>query len=93
VVGNCLTGRVVFPRFRRLPVFCRRAGYGRVPARGPGFLLVPAFLLKTAIDSLFPQEEPFSLPLVPQPVLPTGLPEQILLLFGLLVAAYALGRF
>jgi ATP-binding cassette subfamily B protein len=56
----------------------------------PVLTLVPAYLLKVAIDSLFTREEAFSLPLVPAAMLPDELAGQLLLLFGLLVGAYAL---
>lgn len=56
----------------------------------PLLVLVPAYLLKIAIDSLFTQEEPFSLPLVSGMALPTDLGDQLLLLVGLLIASYFL---
>ncbi|MFC6734097.1 MULTISPECIES: ABC transporter ATP-binding protein [unclassified Haladaptatus] len=56
----------------------------------PVLVLVPAYLLKVAIDSLFTQEAPFALPLVPDVWLPTTTADQLVLLFGLLVATYGL---
>jgi ATP-binding cassette subfamily B protein len=55
----------------------------------PALVLVPAYLLKIAIDSLFTDESPFGLPGVPAAYLPDAPVEQLTLLFGLLVATYA----
>ena len=56
----------------------------------PLLVLVPAYLLAVAIDSLFTQEQAFALPLVPAEYLPTTTEDQLLLLFGLLIGSYAL---
>lgn len=56
----------------------------------PLLTLVPAYLLALTIDSLFTQEQEFGLPLVPDAWLPTELREQLILVFGLLVAVYVL---
>ncbi|WP_114575917.1 ABC transporter ATP-binding protein [Saliphagus sp. LR7] len=56
----------------------------------PLLTLVPAYLLALSIDSLFTQEQEFGLPLVPDAWLPTELREQLILVFGLLVAVYVL---
>jgi len=52
--------------------------------------LVPAFLLGVAIDSFFSTNRPFSLPAVPNDVLPADPLDQLLLLIGLLVSAQVL---
>ncbi|MFC4987810.1 ABC transporter ATP-binding protein [Saliphagus infecundisoli] len=56
----------------------------------PLLTLVPAYLLALSIDSLFTQEQEFGLPLVPDAWVPTELREQLILVFGLLVAVYVL---
>jgi ATP-binding cassette subfamily B protein len=55
----------------------------------PALVLVPAYLLKIAIDSLFTGERQFGFPYVPPVSLPDAQTEQLLLLFGLLIATYA----
>lgn len=50
--------------------------------------LIPPVLLAIAIDSLFFQEEPFSLPLISQETLPTAVEWQFGILIGLLVIIY-----
>ena len=56
----------------------------------PVLVLVPAYLLKIAIDSLFTQENPFALPLVPAAYLPDTQANQLLMLFGVLIGVYGL---
>jgi len=53
--------------------------------------LVPAFLLGTAIDTLFAQSRPFTIPGIPQGMIPADPAEQLLLLIGLLLASHTLG--
>jgi ATP-binding cassette subfamily B protein len=53
--------------------------------------LVPAYVLMVGIDSLFVDERPFSLPLVPDAWLPAEQAEQFALLAVLLGTAYVLG--
>ncbi len=52
--------------------------------------LLPAYFLSVAIDSLFTQSQPLTLPLVPDSVLPAETNEQLLLIFGLMIVAYTL---
>ncbi len=56
----------------------------------PLLTLIPAYLLALSIDSLFTGEQEFGLPVVPDAWLPTALREQLILVFGLLVAVYVL---
>ena len=55
----------------------------------PVMNLAPAYLLAVAIDRVLTQAEPFTLPLVPASMLPTGQGDQLLLVFWLLIGAYA----
>jgi len=52
--------------------------------------LVPSFVLSVAIDSLFFDTRPFSLPFVPRDWLPTTAGDQFLLAAALIAVAYAL---
>ncbi|WP_425494235.1 ABC transporter ATP-binding protein [Natronobiforma cellulositropha] len=52
--------------------------------------LIPAFILAVAIDSLFFDERPFGLPLVPEAWLPTTPGEQFALLLGIVFVVYTL---
>jgi ATP-binding cassette subfamily B protein len=85
----------------RRPMFRLFSEYGR---RHPGTSLIalvanvlspllglaPAYLLALAIDALFTQEQPFTLPLVPQSYIPEGIGPQLGLAFALMVGVYAL---
>jgi ATP-binding cassette subfamily B protein len=53
--------------------------------------LVPAYLLGTAIDTLFTQSRPFTIPGIPTGSLPTEPEMQIALLVGILFASHVLG--
>lgn len=62
---------------------------GTVLARSLG--LIPAFVLGLAIDAIFLDQRPFSLPLVPSEWIPTGADGQLVFAIGLIVGATVLG--
>ena len=53
--------------------------------------LIPAFVLGLAIDAIFLDQRPFSLPLVPSEWIPTGADGQLVFAIGLIVGATVLG--